>query len=228
MGTRLLIEWNETMSEITDPSMGCWTAADLVRHFGPIPLSRVRQNPPPGTATVSDVIRIHDTEDRLFELADGTLVEKTVGIYESFLAAVLVRLIGNFVAEQDSGIVLGADGIMELTPGLVRIPDVSFISWDRLPGRSVPRDPIAEIVPDLAVEVISPSNTRQEMDRKLVEYFQAGVRLVWYVYPKTCETHVYVRPDKFDVVTLSGRLVGGDVLPGFELPLESVFEKGQD
>ena len=70
------------------------------------------------------MIGIHDREDRLCELVDGVLLEKTVGTYESYLAL----LLGNFVDENNLGIVLGADGMMRLVPGLVRIPNVSFIS----------------------------------------------------------------------------------------------------
>lgn len=211
------------MSGIVDPETAGWTAADLVLHFGPIPLARVRQEPAPGTATEKDVIRIHEREDRLFELVDGTLVEKTVGTYESYLAAVLVRLLGNFNADADLGIVLGADGMLRLAPGLVRIPDASFISWDRLPQRRIPSQAIADVVPDLAVEVISSSNTREEMDRKLREYFQSGVRLVWYVYPDSREVHVYNQPSASEVVVESKSLDGGAVLPAFRLPLKSLF-----
>ena len=70
-------------------------------------------------------------------------------------------------------------------------PDVAFFSLDRLPGGGVPDDPIPLLVPDLAVEVISKSNTRKEMDDKLREYFEKGVRLVWYVRPRRRVVNVY-------------------------------------
>ena len=148
-------------------SHATWTAADLVHRFGPIPLSRVRHDPAPGTATEADVVLIHDREDRLYELVENTLLEKAVGTYESYLAAVLVRMLGNFAADHDCGIVLGADGMLRLAPGLVRIPDVAFISWGRIADRRIPDEPIADFVPDLAIEVISQGNTREEMQRKL-------------------------------------------------------------
>ena len=166
------------MSELLSLRATDWTAADLFHRFGAIPLHRVRHDPAPGTATEEDVVRIHDHEDRLYELVESTLLEKTVGTYESYLAAVLVRLLGAFAAENNSGIVLGADGMMRLASGLVCIPDVSFISWSRLPDRRIPGQAIADLVPDLAVEVISHGNTRKEMSRKLRKYFTAGVQLV--------------------------------------------------
>ena len=115
------------------------TVSELLYQLGDIPPERVRLQPTPGTATEADVVAVHDQEDRLCELVDGVLVEKTMGYYESYIAATLIRLIGNFVVEHDLGIVAGADGMMRLAPGLVRIPDVSFVSWEKLPGRRLPR-----------------------------------------------------------------------------------------
>ena len=125
------------------------------------------------------------------------------------------------------GAVLGLfclNGMMRLAPGLVRIPDLSFISWKRLPEHRPPREPIPDLVPDLAVEVISKYNTRQEMDRKLQDYFTAGVRLVWYVYhtPRR-EVWAYVGPTEYSVVHEDGILDGGAVLPGFRVALADLF-----
>ena len=159
------------------------TAADLLERFGPMPDGRIRTDPPPGTATEQDVIDIEARESRLCELVDGVLVEKTVGYYESHLALLLGYFLTGFVRRHRLGVVTGEAGMMRLSAGLVRIPDVSFVSWSQLPGRRVPRVPIADLAPDLAVEVISPSNTTREMERKLQDYLAAGVRLVWYVYP---------------------------------------------
>ena len=211
------------MAHTTETAQACWTAADLAERWGPIPLHRIRHLPEPGTATEEDVIEIHNREDRLYELIDGVLVEKTVGAYESYLAVLLTHLMLGFVRPQRLGIVLGADGMMRLAPGLIRIPEVSFISFDRLPNRKVPRTPVADLAPDLAVEVISPSNTRKEMDEKLHDYFHSGVRLVWYVYPAPREVHVYTAPDHCMIIRETETLDGGAVLPGFQLALEELF-----
>jgi len=202
---------------------GSWTAADLVQRFGAIPLRRVRHDPAPGTATEDDVVAIHDREDRLYELVDRTLVEKTVGTYESYLAMMLGRMLGNFIVDHNLGVVLGPDGMIRLAPGLVRIPDVSFLSWARLPNRRMPDQAIADVISDLAIEVISHGNTHEEMDRKLHEYFGGGMRLVWYVYPQTREVRVYSAPNDSDLLTVEQILDGSDVLPGFSLPLAELF-----
>ena len=107
----------------------------------------------------------------------------------------------------------------------MRIPDVAFISWQRLPGRRVPTEPIPDLAPDLAVEVLSESNTEGEMARKRHEYFDAGVRLVWVVDPVSRTVAVYHTPDQAAVLQETQTLEGGDVLPGYVLPLKDLFDE---
>jgi Uma2 family endonuclease len=206
------------------PPLKTWTVADLYRRFGPIPFERIRQNPPPGAGTVDDVVRLNDHEDRLYELVDGILVEKTVGVLESIIAINIGTLLNNFIRPRGLGLVAGADGTIQLDINLVRIPDVSFISWERVPGGEVPEEPVPLLVPDLAVEVVSRSNTRKEMDEKLHEYFEKGVRLVWYVRPKSRVVDVYTAPDQFTRLTALMQLGGADVLPGFSVQVGELFE----
>src|SRR5271166_1584777 len=122
-----------------------WTVADLQRRFGPIPFTRIRQNPPPGTATEDDVLWLNDHENRLCELVDGVLVEKTVGVEESWIAGILITLINNHVQPRNVGFATGADGMYRLSQGLVRIPDVAFVSWDRIPDGQFPKKPIHDL-----------------------------------------------------------------------------------
>ena len=185
-------------------------------------LSRIRQNPPPGRGTVDDVIRLNDHEDRLYELVDGILVAKTAGLEESCIVINIGTFLNNFVRPR--GLVAGEGGTIQLDINLVRIPDVSFISWERVPAAQVPKDPVPLLVPDLAVEVISRSNTPKEMAEKLQEYFEKGVRLVWYVRPRGRVVDVYTTPDSFTRRTASMRLDGGDVLPGFSVQVGELFE----
>ena len=213
------------MATATAQSEPKWTAADLVEHFGPILLTRIRHEPPAGTATEQDVIDIHDREGRLFELVDGVLLEKTMGYQEAYLALLIGRLVGEFVDTHNLGLVAGADGMARLASGLVRIPDVSFVGWDRLPGRKVPTTPMLNLAPHLAVEVLSPHNTKQEMTRKLGEYFGAGVVAVWYVDPSTRTVTVYSSPDEAVVLTEQQSLEGGGALPGLTIRLADLFAK---
>ena len=117
----------------------------------------------------------------------------------------------------------GADGMLRLSPGLVRIPDLSFICGARLARHRRARVPILPLAPDLAVEVLSDGNTRGEMERKVSEYFGAGCRLVWLVDPRTRTVAVYTSAANVSTVTEKQTLTGGDLLPGFRLPLRNLF-----
>jgi Uma2 family endonuclease len=130
-----------------------------------------------------------------------------------------------FVEAHDLGLVACPDGAFRLMPRLVRIPDVSFLSWQQLPNRNYPSAPIADLFPNLAVEVLSKGNTRKEMARKLEEYFLAGSQLVWMVDPATRTVGVHESPDRFTTLTESDTLDGGNVLPGFALPLQELFAR---
>src|SRR5262249_4645969 len=145
------------------------TLADLVRRVGSVPLERIPARPAPGTATEADVLARAGGVKRLYELVDGVLVGKAMGYYESLLAGFLIQIPNPFLTQDDLGIVLGADGPLRLAPGVVRIPDVSFISWSHFPDRELPAEPIPDLAPDLAVEVLSEGNTPQEMALKLRE-----------------------------------------------------------
>jgi Uma2 family endonuclease len=199
--------------------------ADALKQLGDISPSRVRMHPAPGTATERDVLDILDHGNRLCELVDGILVEKPMGVLESCLASQIIRLLSNFVEEYDLGIVTAPDGTLRLMPGLVRMPDVAFISWNQLPARKYPNEPIASLIPELAVEVLSESNTRGEMVRKLKEYFLAGTQLAWIVDPIQRIVDVHSAPDRFIRLKEDDALDGGDLLPGFRLPLERLFAR---
>jgi Uma2 family endonuclease len=197
--------------------------SELLLRLGGIPPSRVLSRPAPGTATEKDLLAYTDRTGRGCELVDGTLVEKPVGFAESFVASEIARILGNHLAATGLGIVVGEQAMMRLVSGLVRAPDVSFIRWDKLPGRKIPRERIPELYPDLAVEVLSKSNTKGEMTRKLREYFLAGVSLVWLVDP--VRRHVRVHTPTGEELTFdeSGTLDGGEVLPGLSILVASLF-----
>ncbi|MBC7852739.1 MAG: Uma2 family endonuclease [Pirellulaceae bacterium] len=195
----------------------------MVEQLGGVPLERIRLAPPPGFATVNDVVEIEAHEDRLCELVDGVLVEKTMGFHESQIAYLIGRAIGNFVEKMDQGLVTGPDGMIRFPENQVRMPDVAFFRWDRFPNREIPVDAAPEIVPDLAVEVLSPGNSAGEMSRKLREYFSAGVRLVWYVDPVAKTVTVYTSLTRSKIVPLEGTLNGGKVLPGFTMLVRDIF-----
>jgi Uma2 family endonuclease len=204
------------------------TVADLLERLGGVPPHRVRWKPYPGTATEQDVIAAEAALDiPLCELVDGTLVEKTMGQYEARLGGVLLYFIETYLDKHNLGVCYPADAMLRIVPGRVRLPDVSFVSWGQLPNRKLPTEPIANLSPDLAVEVLSKGNTRREMKGKRDEYFQGGTRLVWEINPKKQSARVYTNPNQFQEIGPDGALDGGDVLPGFVLPLKRLFARAQ-
>lgn len=215
------------MSQATIAPPEIHTLGDLLRRLGDIPPDRVRFKPLPGTATVDDVIRIEAKENRLCELVDESLVEKALGFEEARVATWLATLINVHLGANDRGLCVGADGMMQIAPGLVRIPDISFISWDRLPGGESPGVPVPDLAPDLAVEVLSEGNTPAEMQRKVREYFEAGVRLVWLIAPEKRTARVYSSPDQSIEIREDQPLDGGDVLPGFSVGLGDLLDRGR-
>jgi Uma2 family endonuclease len=197
---------------------------ELMARLGDVPLERVRLRPPLGTATEADVLAAErEPRKRLCELIDGVLVEKAMGTREAILASLLGYFLWEFVRPRGLGVVLGADGMLRLFPGRVRIPDVSFVSIDRLPEGELPADAIAELAPNLAVEVLSKSNTPKEIELKLRDYFQSGAELVWVIRPQTQTAEVYTSSEAKRLVSRNQSLEGGKVLPGFKLPLKKLF-----
>jgi Uma2 family endonuclease len=192
--------------------------------LGDVPPDRVLLRPMPGTATEAELLELLDHENRACELVDGTLVEKPLGIFESLLAMALVRLLGNHVSDNKLGVLSGPDGPFRLRLGLVRFPDIAFIPWDRLPGRPTELPAIPSVIPTLAVEVLSESNTRREMELKREEYFRAGVQLVWIVDPESRSVEVYRQPGSPQTVLRGADAMdGAEVLPGFALTVERLF-----
>lgn len=199
------------------------TLADLLKRLGNVPLRRIRAWPPIGTATEADALAVHDQEGIACELVEGVLVEKPTAFLESVLAGSILALLRAFVLPRNLGVVSGGAGMMRLFPGLVRIPEVDFAGWDRFPDRRMPTVPVPHLVPDLAVEVLSEGNTREEMARKRRDYFDAGVRLVWIVDPRARTVAVYTSPDASVTLDADQTLDGGAVLPGFTLSLGDLF-----
>lgn len=201
------------------------TMAELQAYLGGVPAERIRMQPLPGQATEQDVLDIRRREGRLCELVDGILVEKPIGYYESLLAIALSHFIQSYLDDHDLGVLGGEAGFLRLGRRRLRAPDVSFISWKRMPNQELPDEVFPSLAPDLAVEIFSPTNTAAEMDRKLMEYFRAGTQLVWIVDPPTRSARVYTTPRRPRLLSENDTLDGGKVLPGFSLSIKKWFQR---
>lgn len=177
--------------------------------------------------TVHDLMNMPDDGNR-YELDEGELIiMPPPGFAHARLSAQFLILLGVFVKANDLGIVIGSDGgyLLYRNPSTgretVRIPDVSFISKTNRSAQG--DDQIYAGAPDLAIEVISPSETHKMIQHKLRNYFRYGVKVVWLVYPLTRQIDVYTSLE--EAVTFDGDSVlsGGELLPGFTLNLRDLF-----
>jgi Uma2 family endonuclease len=144
------------------------------------------------------------------------------------ICARIAAELSNFVREHDLGVVVGAETgfIVERDPDTVLGVDAAFISHERL-STIEDLDKFAPFAPDLAVEVLSPSNTRREMEEKVALYFGAGARAVWVFDPKKRTAAVYASPSDVHVLNEPETLEGGEVLPGFTPDLARLFAVGK-
>ena len=212
------------MATVPPPTVSPFdTLEQVMASVSDVPASRIRINPMPGTATEDDILRLRSSHGVLCELVDGVLVEKGMGHNESIIAGYILTAINVFLEKNNLGLAAGEAGMFRLKAGQIRMPDVSFVSWDQLPGRVIPEDAIWNTYPDLAVEVISSTNTKAEIIRKISEYFEAGSRLIWVVDPPRRNVSIYTSQADFTVADLDDRLSGGNVLPGFEVAVDSIF-----
>jgi len=181
--------------------------------------------------TVDDVLELQGWDgahDRKYELINGDLIEMSpANLLHSWLSSRLDRTIGNFVDENDLGYSFVEGGF---SPPDDRhnlyAPDVAFVSKTRMPD-PIPQS-FAGFMPDLAVEIASPSNTVAKLREKVEIYLRNGTELVWILYPdrhsaEVCRLSVDGSM-KREVVASDGKLYGDDVLPGFELGLRQLFK----
>jgi Uma2 family endonuclease len=201
------------------------TWEDRLTDLGNVPAARVRSEPAPGAATVEDVVRLRNSERRLYELVDGTLVEKAMGWQESFLAGILLQWLNNFLDQHRIGVATGPDGMTRLFGDTVRAPDLAFVAWERMPGGRIPKEPVPDLVPNFVIEVLSAGNTYGEMSRKRREYFHAGVELLWMVDHRSRTVTVFRTPLDATVVTEGHNLDGGNVLPGWKVDIADLFSR---
>lgn len=132
------------------------------------------------------------------------------------------RLLDDFITPRKLGEITTDPGfVLERNPDTVRAPDVSFMRADRVSGDKLP--PFLDGAPDLAVEVLSPSNTKREMAEKVAQYLSTGARLVWLVDPEARTITVHRPNHDAEILNVADQLSGYDVLPGFDCPVAEVF-----
>jgi Uma2 family endonuclease len=164
--------------------------------------------------------------DVLYEVVNGRRVEvPPMGAQESSIANLLARYIWRSLGDDPPGHVV-VEMLFALAAGglFQRRPDLAYVSFERWPQRVVPPGNAWEVVPNLAVEVVSPTNTALEIQDKIDDYFNHGVGQVWIIYPPHRRIHVYEGIKTIHVLDASDVLEGGSILPEFRLAVSKLFE----
>ncbi|MGH7551076.1 MAG: Uma2 family endonuclease [Gemmatimonadota bacterium] len=174
--------------------------------------------------TIEEFERQPESELRT-ELVRGRVVREppAAGDHGHLCADVAYHLKG-YTEEHGGGIVFGAETgfVLFEDPPTVRAPDAAFVAAERVPPREL-RTGFWRLAPDLAVEIVSPSNTRAEMEAKVSDYLEAGTRLVWILDQRARTVTVHRPGEEIRLLTGTQVLDGGDILAGFRLPLPDLF-----
>ena len=176
----------------------------------------------PAQRATEDDLRATTNDGRKYELVDGEIRMNPAGPRHSVISLRLAVALSAFAREKALGEVFGSDIGFRLPGGNVRSPDVSFVASERM-GESASSDDFPDLAPDLAVEVLSPSERPRHVLDKVGEYLETGVRLVWIIDPAKTKAVVY--RSLCDVIELQAgdQLDGGDVLPGFRCRLSDIL-----
>ena len=166
------------------------------------------------------VIALPENADRRFEFIDGEIIEVPSNPFSSEIAIIIAAALLAFVRSKKLGRVTG-EGAGYIVAGRRLSPDVAFVAADR--QDQLAREGYNPIAPDLAVEVISPTDRQPAIRRKLAVYAEAGV-VVWLIYPSRRIIEIYAPDQPVEIVTIEDSLNGGDVLPDFSLPVRDIFE----
>ena len=165
-------------------------------------------------------------DDALYEVVNGVRVElPPMGAYSTWITAIFDQILGPHARAYGLGRVVGEMlFLIDRDKNLQRRPDVAFVSYARWPRNvKVPRDAAWDVVPELAIEVVSPTNTAVEILEKLKDYFRTGVQLVWVVYENTEQVYVYHSIGDIAVFGIGQELDGESLLPGLRVPVETLF-----
>ena len=181
----------------------------------------------PSTLAWTDEAFLHLPDgDRHYEILDGKLIDMgNSGALHGYVCSTLIILLGSHIRAQKLGAIFDSSTAFTMASGNRRSPDIAFFTTERLRGISPLPSGYLNGAPDLAVEVLSPGNTVAEIDDKLAEYFANGCRLAWIIHPLQRYVLVYRNAQQPDnLLKDSDRLTGDDVVPGFEVSVETLLE----
>jgi Uma2 family endonuclease len=176
--------------------------------------------------TAEELLRLPTGMGERYDLIEGELIVMSpAGSRHGRLSSRINSRLEQAVSRDHLGATFGGETgfILSRNPDTVRAPDAAFVAAARLPAGELP-DGFFPGAPDLAVEVISPSEGAADIQRKISQYFEAGTRLVWIVYPDMRQVVVFRSARESIVLTAEDTLDGGELLPGFSCRVSELFE----
>lgn len=161
-----------------------------------------------------------------YEVIDGELIDMgNSGALHGYVCSLLLAALMGYILPKKLGVILDSSTAFKMKNGNKRSPDIAFFAKERLQGIIELPSSFLEGAPDLAVEVLSPGNTVEEIDDKIAEYFENGSRLVWVISPTQHYVLVYHSAQEPDHLLKSiDSLDGEEVIPGFSLPVADLFQ----
>lgn len=188
-----------------------------------IPMQNSSETPP---FSLEAFERLPDESGWRTELVRGRVVrEPAAGFEHGRITAIVGSILTRFVGERNLGVVVGAETgfVLAEDPPIVRAPDAAFVATARLPVGTTSIKGFARLAPDLAVEIVSPSNSAADIRDKVRDYLDAGVRLVWVLEPRDRAVAVHRSGQERVVLRSDDALDGDDVLPGLRVPVTELF-----
>lgn len=170
--------------------------------------------------TEQDLLQMPD-DGRKYELVDGRLRIVPTGMQHGWLEFVLANKLGPYLKNRFKG--FGSSTGFRMKQGNIRSPDLALVAVERLPEGKPPAE-FFDGAPDLAVEIVSPSESPRDLMQKVLEYFESGTREVWLIFPERKQMHRYTAPLDIEVLHENDVLTGGALLPDFQMRVSELFE----
>ncbi len=188
-------------------------------------MSAVLESTQTKLVTADELFTMPDTE-RGCELVRGKIIKyMPAGNLHGIIALKIGRIVGNFVEDNDLGVVIAAETgfLISRNPDTVRAPDAAFISNEKLAEYGITEKFFPD-APDLAIEVVSPNDKKREIEDKVQDYLAAKVKLVWIIYPQKQIVAVHRQSKVVSILFETDELEGEEILPNFKFPLEKLFK----
>lgn len=164
--------------------------------------------------------------DRKWEAVEGERMERMMGAKAGWIVMRIAGVLAPFVQEHGLGFLMGADcgysHIFPHAPRQLRYPDLSFVRKERL-SVDEPPDSNLRIVPDLVVEVASPNDLAEDVERRVTDFVRAKVPLIWVIYPNVRSIRVLKHGASAPILFDTDEIDGGDVLPGFKCRVDRLL-----